>query len=286
MYIESITKTIIKGDKMKGKVSVVVNHKGGVGKSVISTNLPYALAKRGKKTLLIDLDPQGHSCKTYCFERTAVKMIGQALRDKNYDIKSLIEPAKVDNNIIENLDVIPSHLNLALIESEIANRIHVVKSLKRQIDKIKSNYDSIIVDCPPTLGVLTQNAVFAADNFIIPINYDDEALEGIVSIFSVIDEVKDGQNYEFHILRNDRDLREKIIVNYIEEQLSGHIEPKNIMQTVIRHASSVKQARVQKEPMFTYDPQAAITKDFESLASEYIEKFIETNVPEQKEEIV
>ena len=271
---------------MKGQVTVVVNHKGGVGKSVVSTNLPFALSLRGKKTLLIDLDPQGHSCKTYCFERSPHKMIGQALRDRNFDIGNLIEPAKVDNNVINNLEVIPSHLNLALIESEIANRIHVVKSLKRQIDKIKNDYDCIIVDCPPNLGILTQNAVYAADNFIIPINYDDESLEGIVSIFSVIDEVKDGQNYDFHVLRNDRDTREKIIVNYIEEQISTHIEQKNIMKTIIRHASAVKQARVQKEPMFSYDPKASVTKDFENLAGEYIDKFLEENLsPILKEEI-
>ncbi len=262
---------------MKGQITVVVNHKGGVGKSVDSTNLRYALALQGKKTLLLDLDPQGHSCKTYCFERNSKKMIGQALRDKNFDIETLIQPAKVDNNIVDNLFVISSHLNLALIESEIANRIHVVKSLKRQLDKISKNYDCIIVDCPPNLGILTQNAIYAADNFLIPINYDDESLEGIVSIFSVIDEVKDGQKYDFHILRNDKDIREKIIVNYIEEQLNSHIEQKNIMTSIIRHASAIKQARVQKEPIYSYDPKSAVTHDFEDLAKEYIEKFLITN---------
>lgn len=255
-------------------VTTIVNHKGGVGKSVVSTNLPYSLALRQKKTLLVDLDPQGHSCKTYCFERDPKRMIGQALRDKNFNIRDLITQAKVDERLIEHLFVISSHLNLAVIESEIANRIHVVKSLKRQLDKLRDEFDCILIDCPPNLGVLTQNALYAADNFLIPINYDDESLEGIVSIFSVIDEVKDGQVFDYKILRNDKDVREKIIVNYIESELSTHISEAHVMKTIIRHSSAIKQARVQKEPIYTYDPKSTVASDFDELADEYIDCFM------------
>lgn len=254
---------------MAKKITAVINHKGGVGKTAISTNLPCFLAESGSKVLLIDLDPQAHSCIFFCQEVDEENTVSSVIKDRSYNINSAIKNALSQGDKIENLFVIPSDLQLSLTEVEIYGRTRFEKLLHRQIKKVQDEYDYIILDCPPNLGPLTQNAIFAATDILVPVNYDNFALRGVRSLFEKIEDVKeDHTNYSIRILRNKRDVRDKKMVSSIEEDLSS-LPKEMIMKTIIRKASILQQSRADLEPILIYAPKSGVSDDYRELAKEY-----------------
>jgi len=256
---------------MANKITSVINHKGGVGKTAVSTNLSFALAEKGKRVLLVDLDPQAHSCIIYCMEVDEDNNVSHVIRDRSYDINKAICEASVQGDIIPDLSIIPSDLQLSLTEVEIYGRTRFEKLLHRQLDKIKDNFDYIIIDCPPNLGPLTQNAIFASNDILVPINYDNFALRGVKTLFDKIQDVKEDQpEFSINILRNKRDMRDKKMTSSIESELSSNLPKEYVMKTVIRKASVLEQSRVELEPISIYAPKSAIKSDYDKLAEEYI----------------
>lgn len=253
------------------KITAIVNHKGGVGKTAISTNLAFAVSERGYKTLLIDLDPQGHSCIIFCDQIDENNTISNVIKDRSYNISKAIVEAKIQGEVVENLYVLPSDLNLSLTEVEIYGRTRFEKFLHRQLNKVVEDYDYVIIDCPPNLGPLTQNAIFCSSNILVPVNYDNFALRGVKTLFGKVYEVKEDQgDYTVSILRNKRDVRDKKMTNSIEEELSKNIPSDYIMKTVLRKASVLEQSRIDLEPVSIHAPKSAIKKDYDDLAEEYI----------------
>lgn len=260
-----------KNIKMTDKITSVINHKGGVGKTAISTNLSFSLASIGKRVLLIDLDPQAHSCITFCSEVDEENNINHVIRDRSYNIKKAIKKSIVQGDIVENLFIIPSDLQLSLTEVEIYGRTRFEKMLSRQLNKVVNDYDYIIIDCPPNLGPLTQNAIFASNDILVPINYDNFALRGVKTLFGKIQEVKEDQSeYTINVLRNKRDVRDKKITESIEFELSENLPKSYLMSSVIRKASVLEQSRMELEPILVYSPKSVVNLDYINLAKEYV----------------
>lgn len=172
-----------------GKIVAIFNQKGGVGKTTSSINLSAGLGKLGKKVLLVDLDPQGNSTSGLGIDKNEVEKL-------LYDVLALDTP--IDEAIFEssaeNLEVIPSNNQLAGLEIEFARAGNWENSLKDKLNEVRDNYDYIIIDCPPSLGILSVTGLIASDSVIIPIQCEYYALEGVSQLFETIEMVKKSYN--------------------------------------------------------------------------------------------
>ena len=176
------------------RIIAIANQKGGVGKSTTAINLSSCLAEKGKKILVIDLDPQGNTTSGLGVNKNKVDKTVYELLIDEYNIEDCIK-----KDVFENLDLIPSNVNLSGAEIElidIENRSYV---LKNKIEWIKDDYDFIIIDCPPSLSILTINALSAANSVIVPIQCEFYALEGITQLMRTISLVQERLNSELII---------------------------------------------------------------------------------------
>ncbi len=253
----------------------VLNQKGGVGKSAVTVNTGYGLAGSGKKTLIIDLDPQAHSTMIYTPEIPKQKTVNDLFRNRNADISGIIHQASVTRNAhkkppsdVKNLFIIPSNIHLFITSEMISSGNHREMILHNHLDKIGDEYDYILVDCPSALGVLTVNAIRTADLILVPVSYSKYDLDGISDLFTVISEVKDTYCYSYRILRNIRDARAKRANEETEEQLEPFSE--NLLNTVIRKSDSVRHAQMLNQPVQIFEPKSSGVKDFKALTKEIL----------------
>ncbi len=249
------------------KKIAVINQKGGVGKSTISVNLSYGLALTGKKTLLIDLDPQAHSCSIFCDDVTEQhNSIKELFFDSNFDVIKSIRPAKIDNNAVGDLDLITSNIHFAKIAEQVSSRIHREKILHNHLRRL--SYQCVVMDCPPNLGVITINAIYTSDLILIPINYDKGALDGMADLISTIREVKENADFPYLIIRNLYDGRNKQTNSYIDSELQPF--ENKILRTRLRKSEAINQARIVGEPIQKYDRKSHGTLDYIELVEELI----------------
>lgn len=256
------------------KVISLVNQKGGVGKTTTSINLAAALGKKNKKTLLIDLDPQGN----------ASTGLGLNSGDFSYDIYDVISgKTDIETSIIKtefkNLSIIPSTINLAGIDVEFVKQLledstfRQNEQLRNMISKIKDNYDYIIIDCQPSLGIATMNALVASDSVIIPVQCEFFALEGITQLLNSIIMVQSKMNPELRIegvLLTMLDGRTNIGLEVIEE-IRKYFKDK-VFNTLIPRLVRLVEAPSHGKPISDYDPQSRATEAYENLAKEVIER--------------
>ena len=177
-----------------GRTIVVANQKGGVGKTTTAINLSASLAELGKKVLVIDIDPQGNTTSGLGVDKEEAENTVYELLLGELEISDCIQ-----KEVFENLDIIPSNINLAAAEIELIDVEDKQFILKKAVDEVRENYDFIIIDCPPSLSMLTINAMCAGDTVLVPIQCEYYALEGLSQLMQTIELVKERLNTELEI---------------------------------------------------------------------------------------
>lgn len=248
------------------KIMSISNQKGGVGKTTTAINLSAFLALENKKVLLIDIDPQGNASSGIGVERSKIeKNIYDSLINQ-IPIQDVMVPSQ-----IENLDVLPSTLQLAGAEVELVNYISRENRLKQLIRPIKEKYDYIIIDTPPSLGLLTLNALNAADSVIIPVQCEYYALEGIGQLLNTITLVKENLNPNLSIegiLLTMYDQRNNLSKEVVEE-VNKHFQG-SIFQSIIPRNVRLSEAPSYGQPIAIYEAKSRGAQAYQKLAQEVI----------------
>ena len=257
-----------------GKIISLVNQKGGVGKTTTSINLSASLAVLGKKTLLIDLDPQGNTTTGIGIDKADIdKSIYDVLTD-NCTIEEAIIKTKY-----KRFDCIPATINLAGLDIELIEKSRedatFVKAaqLKKKLDRIKYNYDFIIIDCPPSLGIITTNALTASDSVIIPVQCEFFALEGIMQLLNTIMMAQKNLNPNLDIegvLLTMLDSRTNLGFEVVEDIRKYFKE--RVYNTIIPRLIKLTEAPSHGKPILAYDPKNRGTEAYLNLAKEVIER--------------
>ncbi len=246
-----------------GKIISLLNHKGGVGKTTSAINIGAGLVELGKRVLLIDLDPQANLSLSLGIPRQP-NTIYEALRGE-----SELEPY----NVRENLDVVMSTLDLSGAEMELINEAGREYILKELFEPIKDDYDFIIIDCPPSLGLLTLNALGASDYVYIPLQTQFLALQGLAKIKQVIDKVKFRLNKNLEIggvIATMYDSR-KILNRDVVETIKKYFGEK-VFDTLIRDNVSLAEAPSQRQDIFNYNRSSIGAADYMSLCEEILQR--------------
>ncbi|NGP45205.1 ParA family protein [Bacillaceae bacterium SIJ1] len=234
------------------KIMAVANQKGGVGKTTTSVNLSASLAYAGKKVLLVDIDPQGNATSGAGVEKADVDQCIYDVLADDVDTQEVIRTSNVDN-----LDVIPATIQLAGAEIELVPTISREVRLKRALDQIRDNYDYIIIDCPPSLGLLTINALTASESVIIPVQCEYYALEGLSQLLNTVRLVQKHLNKNLMIegvLLTMLDARTNLGIQVIEE-VKKYFQEK-VYQTVIPRNVRLGEAPSHGKPIIIYDPKS------------------------------
>lgn len=249
-----------------GKIISIANQKGGVGKTTTSVNLSTLLAKKGKKVLLIDADPQGNATSGVGLDKNVEFSIYDLIVNDEIEAKQTIEKTE-----IKNLYVCPSNINLAGAEVELVSMMSREYRIKEKLDQIKDKFDYIIIDCPPSLGLITLNSFTASDSVLIPVQCEYYALEGLGQLINTINLVKRHLNKELEIegaLLTMYDARTNLS-NQVVKEVSKYFENK-VYKTVIPRNVKLSEAPSYGMPISIYDPRSKGAKSYEKFVKEFL----------------
>ena len=252
-----------------GKAIAIFNQKGGVGKTTTSINLAACLAIKGKKVLILDMDPQGNTTSGVGISKKEglEKTIYEILIDEK------LEPeAAILHTTTKNLDIIPANRNLAGAEIELVQLEGREKRLKKTIERIRPKYDYIFIDCPPSLGLLPINSLTAVDSVLIPIQCEFYALEGVSQLMSTVDLVKSRLNPGLEIqgvVLSMFDGRTNLSIQVVEE-VKKHFREK-VYTTVIPRNIRLAEAPSHGLPITEYDPKSKGAEAYREFAEEFLE---------------
>lgn len=252
-----------------GKAIAIFNQKGGVGKTTTNINLAACLAIKGKKILVLDIDPQGNTTSGLgVSKRKLSDTVYNILIDKTYDPRRAIIHTSV-----ENLDLIPASVDLAGAEVELVQIEEREKTLKKGLDKVKDDYDYIFIDCPPSLGLLTINSLTAVDSVLIPIQCEFYALEGVSQLVSTIELVKKSLNPKLEIegvVLSMFDGRTNLSAAVVQE-VKKYFRDK-VYSTVIPRNVTLAEAPSYGQPVIKYDPRSRGAEAYVDFAEEFLER--------------
>ena len=251
-----------------GRIIAVVNQKGGVGKTTTSINLAACLAEKGKKVLAVDMDPQGNLTSGLGVDKDSVEKSIYELIIGEVDIKEVI-----NKEVLENLDIIPTSIDLSAAEIELIGVDDKEYILRNAIDQVKDQYDFVIIDCPPSLSMLTINAMTTADSVIVPIQCEYYALEGLSQLIHTVELVKDRLNSKLEIegvVFTMYDARTNLSLQVVEN-VKDNLQ-QNIYKTIIPRNIRLAEAPSYGLPINKYDPKSTGAESYMRLADEVIER--------------
>ena len=249
-----------------GRIIAIANQKGGVGKTTTTINLAACLAEKGKKVLVIDTDPQGNSTSGFGIDKNF-------LDNTIYEL--ILGECSIHDCIIReaipNISVVPSNVNLAAAEIELIGVERKEYILKNEIDWVKDTYDFIIIDCPPSLNLLTINAMTTADSVLVPIQCEYYALEGLSQLIHTVNLIKERLNSSLYmegVVFTMYDARTNLSMQVVENVKSNLQE--NVCKTLIPRNIRLAEAPSYGMPITMYDPKSAGAESYRQLADEII----------------
>jgi chromosome partitioning protein len=251
-----------------GRVIAIANQKGGVGKTTTAINLSACLAEAGKRVLVIDIDPQGNTTSGLGVMKNDVEKTVYEVMLQEIEL-----PDAIIKNIFDNLDIVPSNVNLAGAEIDLIDFDNREYILKNEINKVKEQYDFIILDCPPSLSMLTVNAMTASDSVIVPIQCEYYALEGLTQLIHTINLVKkqlnpalelEGVVFTMYDSRTNLSLQ---VVENVKDNLN-----QTIYKTIIPRNIRLAEAPSHGLPINIYDSKSAGAESYRMLAQEVIDR--------------
>ncbi len=251
-----------------GRIIAIANQKGGVGKTTTAINLSASLASLGQKVLALDLDPQGNMTSGLGVDKDEIE-------SSVYDL--IIGEAEIEEcickEVIENLDVLPSNINLSAAEIELIGVDDKEYIIKNAMESVKDNYDFIIIDCPPALSMLTINAMTTANSVLVPIQCEYYALEGLSQLIHTINLVQERLNPELYIegvVFTMYDARTNLSLQVVEN-VKDNLE-QTIYKTIIPRNIRLAEAPSYGMPIHLYDPKSTGAESYMMLAEEVIHK--------------
>lgn len=251
-----------------GRIIAIANQKGGVGKTTTAINLSACLADKGKKVLAVDMDPQGNMTSGLGLDKEFLEKTVYDMIIGESDIEEVLQ-----KETMENLDVLPTNIDLSAAEIELIDVENKEFIVRNSIQKIRNNYDFVIIDCPPSLSMLTINAMTTADSVLVPIQCEYYALEGLSQLIHTVELVKDRLNPDLEIegvVFTMYDARTNLSLQVVEN-VKDNLQ-QNIYKTIIPRNIRLAEAPSYGMPINQYDPKSAGSESYMRLADEVISK--------------
>ncbi len=253
---------------MQGICIAIANQKGGVGKTTTAINLSAALAQKGKRVLLVDLDPQANSTISFLNAEDVDLTVYDLLTEPSIKFDDVIKSTRIDN-----LFLLPSRINLAKLEAKLIGELDAPFRLKDKLDAITRDFDIIIIDTPPTLGLITVNALVAATHLIIPIQSSYFALEGTDDLLETIERIKARPNPQLEVLGVVVTLHDRrtTLSKDIYDQICQVFGDK-VFETTISKSVRLEESPAYRESIFTFAPTSSGAIEYASLCEEVIRR--------------